>query len=126
MAGSLSDYGENYLLDYLFGSTVYVGLSTADPTDDASGNAEPGAGSYARVAMAAGNWTAASGGALSNSAAAEFPEATGSWGTLTHFGIWDAASAGNMVAHGDLDESKTVGIGDTISFAIGELDTTLT
>jgi hypothetical protein len=133
MAGSLGNYAEDKILDHLVGKAaftmpadVYVGLSTADPLDDASGNAEPGGGSYARVTMADTDWAASSGGATSNATAIDFPEATASWGTITHFAIWDAATVGNMLAHGDLTASKAVGDGDTISFAIGELDITLT
>ena len=132
--GSFGDFLEDELLDHVFGNaaysapaTLYVGLSTADPTDDGSGIAEPSGGSYARVAVTnnATNWPAASGGAKANGTAITFPQATGSWGTVTHFMIMDAASDGNMLAHAALDASKTVDSGDTLSFAIGELDITL-
>jgi hypothetical protein len=70
--GSFSNYLENELLDHVFGAaaysapaTLYVGLSTADPTDDDSGLAEPSGNGYARVAVTnnATNFPAASGGA---------------------------------------------------------------
>ena len=129
--GSFGDYAENAVLDWLFGSgdpaTWYIGLSTADPTDDGSGIAEPSGGSYARVAVTnnATNWPAASGGAKANGTAITFPQASASWGTVTHFVIMDAASDGNMYVHAALDASKTVDSGDTLSFAVGELDITL-
>jgi len=129
--GSFADYIENKFLDHLVGKTsytmptAYVGLSTADPLDDASGLAEPSGNGYARVSTAGGDWNAAASGAIDNANDITFPEASGSWGTLTHFAIFDAASGGNMLAHGSLSVSKAVGSGDTVKFAAGDLDITL-
>ena len=132
--GSFSDFLELELLDHVFGKAAYtapanlhVGLSTADPTDDASGIAEPSGGSYARVAVTnnATNFPAAVGGAKANGTAITFPEATASWGACTHFFISDDPTAGNMLAHGALDTTKNVDTGDTVTFAIGDLDITL-
>jgi hypothetical protein len=94
---SASDYTENKILDHLTGKTsftkptTYVGLSTADPTDDASGLAEPSGNGYARVETSGSDWDAAASGATANAAEITFPEATGSWGTVTHFALFDAA-----------------------------------
>ncbi len=129
--GSFTDYWENEILDHLFGKgsytppTIYVGLSTADPTDDASGLAEPSGNSYARAATTGADWNVASGGTLDNANEITFPEASGNWGTLTHFALFDAASAGNMLAHGSLSISKSIGSGDTAKFATGDLDVSL-
>jgi len=129
--GSFADYWENEILDHLFGKgsytppTIYVGLSTADPTDDASGLAEPSGNSYARVTTAGADWNVASGGAIANANDITFPEATGSWGTITHFALFDAVSAGNILAHGALSVSKPISSGDTAKFASGDLDVTL-
>ena len=129
--GSFADYWEDEVLDHLFGKgsysppTIYVGLSTADPTDDASGLAEPSGNGYARVETAGSDWDAASGGALDNANAIEFPEATGSWGTVTHFALFDAATDGNCLAHGSLTASKTISSGETPRFPAGDLDVSL-
>lgn len=123
--GSFADYWENEILDHLFGKgsytppTIYVGLSTADPADDASGLSEPSGNGYARVQTAGSDWNAASSGSLSNANDITFPEATGSWGTITHFALFDAASGGNMLAHGSLSQAKSIGSGDTARFAGG-------
>jgi len=130
--GSFADYLENEILDHVTGKgaytspTVYVGLSTADPTDDASGLAEPSGDGYARVETAAGDWDAASGGATANANAITFPEASGSWGTITHFALFDAATDGNMLMYGTLDTPRSITSGITPRFAVGELDVTLT
>lgn len=129
--GSFSDYWENEILDHIFGkgsytpATIYVGLSTADPLDSGAGLAEPSGNGYARVATSGAAWTTASGGSLSNASDVTFPQATGSWGTITHFALFDAASAGNILAHGALSQSKTVTSGDTAKFAAGDLDVSL-
>lgn len=129
--GGFSNYWENKILDHVFSKasytapTIYVGLSTADPLDDGSGLAEPSGNGYARVVTSASTWTAASGGALSNAGDITFPEASGSWSTVTHFALFDASSGGNMLAHGTLSVSKTITAGDTAKFAVGDLDVTL-
>lgn len=130
--GSFANFWEDEILDHLFmkGSytmptNLWIGLSTVDPTDDASGLAEPVGGSYARVSTAGADWNTSSGGATANAGDITFPEATASWGTITHFAIFDAVTAGNMVAHGSLSVSKAIGSGDTAKFAAGDLDVTL-
>ena len=129
--GSFANYWENEILDHLFGKgsytppTIYVGLSTANPMDNASGLAEPSGNSYARVATNGADWNTASDGTIDNANELSFPEATGSWGTLTHFALFDAASAGNMLAHGSLNVSKSISSGDTAKFSVGDLDISL-
>ena len=129
--GSFSDYWEDKILDHIFGKasytppTIYVALSTLDPTDDGLGLSEPGGNGYSRKQTSAGDWNTASGGALDNANEIAFNEATGSWGTITHFALMDAASGGNMLAHGALGESKTIGSGDTAKFTAGDLNVSL-
>ena len=106
-------------------TNIFVALSTANPGDDGATIAEPAGGSYARKSTAGADWSAASSGALSNSNAITFVEATASWGPITHFALYDALSAGNMLAHGALTSAKTIDSGDTASFAAGDLDVSL-
>lgn len=133
MAGSFSDFLENEILDHVFGAaaytapaTLYIALFTAAPTD-AGGGTEVSGGSYARVAVTnnATNFPAASGGAKANGTEITFVTATASWGTVVAFGIFDAASAGNLLAWADLTVTKTVNNGDTAKFAVSDLDITL-
>jgi hypothetical protein len=125
---SFSDYLENKVLDhvmrntsYTSPATVYAALYTAAPSD-AGGGTEVSGGSYARTAVTCG---AAASGSIANSGAVTFPTASGSWGTVTHVGIFDASSAGNLLFWGALTASKTVASGDTFSFAIGALTVAL-
>ena len=129
--GSFSDYWENKILNHLFDGTpysaptIYIALSTADPGDTGATMAEPSGGSYARITTATTDWDTATTGATANTNELAFPEATGSWGTCTHFALFDASSNGNMCAHGALTVAKTIGTGDTAKFAVGDLDVTL-
>lgn len=133
MAGSFSDFLELELLDHVFGAaaytapaTVYVALFTAAPTDAGSGTEVTG-GSYARAAVTnnATNFPAAAAGAKSNGTEITFAAATANWGTIVAFGVFDAASAGNLLAWADLAVNKTVNNGDTAKFAVNDLDLTL-
>lgn len=122
--GSISDHLENELLDHIFNAayvppaTVYIGLSTADPLDDASGLAEPVGNGYARVAISFG---AAAARTITQNADAVFAVATGAWGLLTHWALFDAPAAGNMMAHGELDPAKNVVAGNTVTVPSGEV-----
>lgn len=125
MAGS--DYTENKLLDHLLGvaaftspATVYVALYTTDPTD-ADAGVEVSGGGYARQAV---TFSAAAAGATSNAAKVTFPTATASWGTLSHWGIRDAATAGNLLVHGAFTTAKVIDTDDTFEIAAGDLDVT--
>lgn len=107
---------------------LYVSLHTADPTDAGTG-AEVTGGSYARVAVqpADGNWTGASAtdGNTDNAAAITFPAPTANWGVVTHFGIWDRLTGGNLITFGAITPNKTINNGDPApAFAIGALDVT--
>jgi len=115
-----SDYLEAAILNHVLRNTaltspttVYVGLSTAAILDDASGLAEPSGGSYAREAI---TFDAPSSGVCNNNEVT-FTQATADWGTLTHFGIFDAVSGGNLLYHGALTASKAIDSGDTGIFA---------
>lgn len=127
MAGK-SDYLENALLDHVLRNTaftspttVYVGLYTATPSD-AGGGTEVSGNAYARQSVA---FSAASGGAITNSGVITFPTPTPSgWGTVTHFGMFDAVSAGNLLYWDALTASKVINAGDTVTFAAGDIDIT--
>ena len=102
-------------------ATVYVSLHTADPTDAGTGT-EVSGGSYARQSA---SFAAPSNGASATNADITFPQATGNWGTVTHIGIWDASTSGNLYYHTALDASKTIDTGDIFKIASGSLTVTL-
>jgi len=132
---AMSDYLEGEIIKHIFrtGSftkptALYVGLFTAAP-NDAGGGTEVSGGSYARAQHnpADANWAApgAGDGLTSNLAEITFPTPTANWGQVTHIGIFDAATAGNLLLHGALTTPKTINNGDPApKFAAGELDVT--
>jgi hypothetical protein len=127
----LVDARENAQLDQLWGAqpftppaTWYVGLMTAAPTDAGGSIVEPsGAAAYARVGVANNltQFPAASGGAKSNANPIVFPTASGSgWGTITHYGFFDALTGGNLWAFQALDTARIVNAGDGFQFLAGD------
>lgn len=130
------------ILDEIFGAEnitadtqLDFALSTTNPLDDGSGITEPVGDGYARVTEANDlvTWNAASttdGGTAdgvtqkTNAIEIEFPEATGSWGTITHFAIYQTNVVDDVDAFlgwGELTIPKTIEQGDTARFAIGDL-----
>lgn len=121
--GGLTDYSKRKILDLTFGKTafpspliVYIGIGTALSGESLTPWTDP---SYSRQPSA---FTAATAGSCSNLEIEEFtggsassPTAT----TITHYGIWDDSSAGNMLAVGSLGSSRLVLQTDTVSLAIG-------
>jgi hypothetical protein len=119
---AMSDWLEGQIRAHIFRtasftkpSALYVALYTAAPSDSGGGTEVTG-GSYARVQRDPldANWTAASAtdGKTDNAAAITFPAPTANWGQVTHFGIFDASTSGNLLFWGALTQSKTVNSGD--------------
>jgi hypothetical protein len=135
MAG-LSNYFETAILNYLFrGSaapsipaTLYIGLFTADPVDTGTAN-EVSGNNYSRVSISTSNAFGAPSGtpaqSIANSSTITFPVASGSWGTITHFAIFDAASNGNMLVGGALNTPQAIGLNTAAQFGVGSLTISL-
>jgi hypothetical protein len=98
----------------------YVGLFTAAP-GEAGGGTEVSGNAYVRKDVT----FTVSGDTATNSAAIEWPTATGSWGTITHVAVFDALTAGNMLVYAALASSKTISTGDVLRIPLGDLDVTL-
>jgi hypothetical protein len=98
--------------------TWYIGLFTVLPDDNGAGGVEVAGGSYARVAVTANstNFPVASGGVISNGVTFTFPTATADWGTVIGFGLFDAATVGNLRIKAAVNASKVVLNGDTVRF----------
>ncbi len=146
MANNASNYLELALLNHIFGNnanasnsatsfsapgdnSIYVSLHTADPTDAASGAEITGSGYTRANASDTLTWTVAQAGGTTtakNDQAIAFPQATGDYSAnVTHIGIWDQASSGNMLFHGALTVAKTVTQGDTFQINANALVITL-
>lgn len=126
MAGNLSNYLENKVLDHIMGTTtytkpsaVYVALYTAAPSDTGGGTEVTG-GSYARQTA---TFSAAASGATSNSANIDFVVMPAC--TVVAIGIFDALTTGNLLVWGTLSTNKSLDAGDTLRIATGDLDISL-
>lgn len=124
---AMSDYLELKFLDHFTGrastsapNAVYLGLSTGSMADDNSGTELSGSG-YARQAI---TFAAAASGSIASNAAVEFPAATGSWGSVSHWAIYDASTSGNQLFHGSFASAKTIATGDILKVASGDLTIT--
>jgi hypothetical protein len=126
---SLSNTFETRVLTWLFTgdavtrpSAFYIALFTSNPAEDASGTEVSTSGTaYARQSAT----FTVSGNEATNSAAIEFPTATASYGTVSHIGVFDAASAGNLIAYAALTTSKAIDTGDVLRLPANELDITM-
>ena len=124
---SFSNYLETELLDHVFTnsaytapSTLYLALFTGAPGEAGGGTEVSGSG-YLRQTAA----FTVSGNTATNSGAIEFPTATGSYGTVSHVGVFDASSSGNLLCYAALSASKAIESGDVFRVPAGDLDITL-
>tara|TARA_B100000029_G_C16864644_1_gene700707 strand:- start:9 stop:431 length:423 start_codon:yes stop_codon:yes gene_type:complete len=111
-------------------SNVYVSVHTADPGVTGSNNDVTSSitGSANRTSIASTGFSAigsASGGGyeITNAIVTQITTsaANSSPTTVTHFGIWDAQTAGNFLASGTLTTSVDVQLGDTVQFNSGAM-----
>lgn len=115
-------------------AATYIALFTADPTDNNTTANEVQTAAwpaYTRMDCAVGGlissgWTAPSNGVSTNAKVITFAANNGVGNvTVTHMGIYDAASGGNLLYHAPLTASKTLLPGDVVSFGIGALTITV-
>ena len=124
---SFSNTFENRVLTWVFttGSATrptswHVALFTSNPAEDGSGT-EVSGGGYARQSAT----FTVTGNAATNSAALEYPVATAPYGTVTHVGVYDASTGGNLIAYAALTSSKSIDTDDVLRIPAGDLDITL-
>lgn len=126
-------YSEEQIVDWLVGgvdvapapANIYVALHTSDPGESPDGTTEVDSGTYtySRVSTIAGtDWNQPSVDKFENSVEIEFPEASNTWGTISHFSLWDgSADSDNALAKSALDSARTVESGDAPVFRVGNL-----
>jgi len=124
---SFSNTYETLVLQYTFTNASvtrptawYIGLFTAAP-GEAGGGTEISGNAYVREAVT----FSVTGDTATNTAAIEWPVATGNWGTITHVAVFDASTSGNQIAYAALTASKVIATGDVIRIPAGDLDITL-
>ena len=124
---SLTNTFETETLEWLFTSTTvtrptawYIGLYTVAPTDSGGGTEVSGS-AYAREVVT----FSVTGDTATNGSAIEWETATGTWGVITAIGVFDALTSGNLIAYGNLTDTKTITTGDIFRISAGNLDITL-
>jgi hypothetical protein len=129
--GAFSDYLEGRIVEHFLRNntvaspaTIYLALFETNPGEDGSGTET----AYTGYARQTSTWTALDGaGQTKNVASVTFPanaNASAS-ATITHAAIFDAATIGNVLLYGPLASSKTLAVGDVLSFAANALTLTL-
>lgn len=128
---SFTNYLEDAVLDHVFGgnaytapSTLYVGLFTAAPSDTGGGTEVSGGGYARQTATFTVSGTEPT--EATNSAPIDYPTATADLGTITHVGVFDALTSGNLLAYASVSTSKTINTGDVLRIPAGDLDIQLT
>lgn len=142
---AMSNYLEDALAAHVLKNTAFtsptetwVALFTAVADGEANSVTEVSGNDYVRmrvykdqsaadaVSGTTPYWATVSNGSTNNARAIEFPVATPSgWGTVTAFGIYDAATTGNLLYYGNLTSSKTVAADDQLKFNSAQLVITL-
>lgn len=87
----------------------YIGLSTTAPSIEGTGVNEPSTDAgYSRVELT--SLSEPVDGVVSNTLAINFDESTATWGTITHFVIYDTkgADSGNLLMYGELSTPRAV------------------
>lgn len=130
---SASDYLEDKIQQHVFNlatftpaASLYIALYTAAP-NDAGGGTEVSGNAYARVQVTNDTTTwDISGATITNAIPITFAAPSPStWGTVTHVGLLDAASSGNLYFWDPLVSAKTTAVGVALTFAAGDLSITL-
>jgi len=131
--GSFANNFETKILQNIFeagslgldATNVWIALAT---TASDSTFTEATYGSYARVAMnrtSGSNVFTVSGNSVTNDGTITFPTSSGTANTITHFGIMDAASSGNVILWGEVAPNLIINNGDPVVFAAGQFTATL-
>lgn len=103
---------------------VYLGLSSTAPQVDGTGVSEPLASAgYQRVELT--NLSEPVNGVVSNDGAIQFDESSASWGTITHFVLFDSPTDGNLLMFNQLFESRSVETATIVMVKTGSLKLTL-
>lgn len=101
----------------------FASLHTADPGLTGTSEVNTGTDDTAYTRETATFNDTAVDGQLKNDITVTYPAAAavGASYTVTHFGVWDAVTAGNFLGSGALDTAKVVEDGTVLSFAINDM-----
>jgi hypothetical protein len=124
-----TDFLENELLDHVFANAaftaptnVFLSLHTTTNSDATPGT-EVSTGGYGRQSTAFGT---ATGGTISNTAIESFTASGANYGTVVSTALYTLSTGGNQLCFDNDFVDTAVNDGDTLQFAIGDIDVSLT
>jgi hypothetical protein len=137
---AFSNYLEDRIINWAFEGGVglgtaptnlFISLHTGDPGDTGANEVVVGSTNYARIGVAATTgWNTTTAGTAQSTNVNEivFPASgTVTWsGSITHVGIWDAVTGGNLLFNGAISPTKNVSSGDVFKFLAGQLTVSIT
>lgn len=105
-------------------SEYYIGLSSTAPNISGGNVTEPLSNSgYKRVKLE--NLSEPADGVITNELAISFDESTANWGTMSHFVIYDALEAGNLLMYDTLSTPRNVEAATIVTIKANSLTLTL-
>lgn len=117
----------NYLANQIINDTLvtpytsrYLALFVDDPTDANDTTKEVSGVWYTRKLT--GAWASPTVGVSENLSVIQFNPVTGGQVVISHWGIYDAATSGNLLYSGAFSTTKTFNIDDFPLIAAGDLD----
>jgi len=127
-----SNYLENAILNFFLRNQstpqpaqVFLALYINDPTDADTGT-EVSGGAYVRKQATFGAPSVTGTRAVvSNNAKVEFDIATSDWGLVSHWGIRDAATGGNLLVRGSFSRVENIQTGNRFTIEVGNLQVTV-
>lgn len=107
--------------------TIYVGLWIGDPGEDGVEGSEVSGVDTGYVRIAVPLWSVASGTptTIFNLEELVFPEATADWGEVTHFGIFEELTEGDLLMYGMLWSPRNIIAGSIPRFLVGAIEVSL-
>lgn len=132
----ITTFWANRIQDLIYGrvetpslpTTYHLSVSVSTPTVSGTGFIEPSAvADFARVPIINDKvrFSTSSSGTVTNNVELDFNESTGNWGTITHAGLFDSATGGNLLDFGQLQVSRTVEAGTVLVVRANQLQITL-
>jgi len=102
-------------------STLWMALSTTNPTADGLGVTEPVGNNYSRITITGWTQALSTDTFLTNTNIVQWSPLTGTWGTLTGYALYNQSTGGSVWAYGDLTSDITPVTSDTVFFPAGKV-----
>jgi len=128
MEGAFGLHLRNNLIDFIFRdgsfsipSALYCGLGRSPGSNNSSLSEPPSGTGYSRIEVASFSQTGNGSYAITSPDPMLFSADDGDWGDITHVGLWDSSTGGNLFYALELDDSRKIFDGDGIQFDSGSV-----